>query len=125
MALQWHLVAHSEQVVGERPFACHAAGIQLALVRVAGEARAVEDRCPHMAFPLSKGICRDGRLVCTWHHWEFNLAQQQRYATEESRCTEYSVREQGGQVYVGIDLDALPPRPGNFPRPGIDVPAGQ
>jgi nitrite reductase/ring-hydroxylating ferredoxin subunit len=73
-----------------------------------------------MAFPLSKGHCRDGRLICNWHHWEFNLALDQRYANVEARCVEYPVREEDGAVYVGIDRARLPPPPGGFPRPGID-----
>lgn len=124
MALRWHRVADSPQVGGERPFACRAEGIALALVRIEGRVRAVEDRCPHMAFPLSKGLCRDGRLICTWHHWEFNLALEQRYANADARCAEFPAREVDGAVFVGIDRASLPPRPGGFPRPGIDEAAG-
>ena len=31
-------------------------------------AYAVDNRCPHMGFPLAQGICEDGVLTCYWHY---------------------------------------------------------
>ena len=35
---------------------------------------AVDNRCPHMGFPLHRGSCSDGILTCHWHHARFDLA---------------------------------------------------
>jgi len=35
---------------------------------------AVEDRCPHMGFPLHRGTVDDGLLTCHWHHARFDLS---------------------------------------------------
>jgi nitrite reductase/ring-hydroxylating ferredoxin subunit len=35
---------------------------------------AVEDRCPHMGFPLHRGTVSDGLLTCHWHNARFDLA---------------------------------------------------
>src|SRR4051794_13794174 len=35
---------------------------------------AVEDRCPHMGFPLHRGTVHDGLLTCHWHNARFDLA---------------------------------------------------
>src|ERR1700683_518579 len=43
-----------------------------------GRAYALEDRCPHMGFPLHRGTCEAGLLTCHWHHARFDL---------ESGCT--------------------------------------
>src|SRR5262245_49139349 len=37
-------------------------------------AYAVDNRCPHMGFPLDRGTVRDGILTCHWHHARFDLA---------------------------------------------------
>ncbi len=37
-------------------------------------AYAVDDRCPHMGFPLHRGTVEDGLLTCHWHHARFDLA---------------------------------------------------
>jgi nitrite reductase/ring-hydroxylating ferredoxin subunit len=43
-----------------------------------GGAYAIEDRCPHMGFPLHRGTVEAGLLTCHWHHARFDL---------ESGCT--------------------------------------
>jgi nitrite reductase/ring-hydroxylating ferredoxin subunit len=40
----------------------------------ADRAWAIEDRCPHMGFPLHKGTLDDGLLTCHWHHARFDLS---------------------------------------------------
>src|SRR5215813_14117736 len=39
-----------------------------------GKIKAVDNRCPHMGFPLSKGGVHEGILTCYWHHARFDLA---------------------------------------------------
>jgi nitrite reductase/ring-hydroxylating ferredoxin subunit len=38
-----------------------------------GRVYAVDNRCPHMGFPLSRGTVCDGILTCHWHHARFDL----------------------------------------------------
>src|ERR1700733_13148507 len=38
-----------------------------------GAAYAVDDRCPHMGFPLHRGTVENGLLTCHWHHARFDL----------------------------------------------------
>ena len=35
---------------------------------------AIDDRCPHMGFPLHRGSVEDGLVTCHWHHARFDLA---------------------------------------------------
>jgi nitrite reductase/ring-hydroxylating ferredoxin subunit len=39
-----------------------------------GRPWALEDRCPHMGFPLHQGTVERGLLTCHWHHARFDLA---------------------------------------------------
>jgi nitrite reductase/ring-hydroxylating ferredoxin subunit len=43
-----------------------------------GRVFALDNRCPHMGFPLERGSDEDGILTCHWHHARFDL---------ESGCT--------------------------------------
>ena len=40
----------------------------------AGSIYAVDNRCPHMGFPLDRGSICDGILTCHWHHARFDLS---------------------------------------------------
>ncbi|MGH9025841.1 MAG: Rieske (2Fe-2S) protein, partial [Acidimicrobiia bacterium] len=37
-------------------------------------AYAIEDRCPHLGFPLHRGTVEAGLVTCHWHHARFDLA---------------------------------------------------
>jgi nitrite reductase/ring-hydroxylating ferredoxin subunit len=39
-----------------------------------GRVFALDNRCPHMGFPLERGSVADGILTCHWHHARFDLA---------------------------------------------------
>jgi len=44
------------------------------LVYEDGRVFALDNRCPHMGFPLERGSVEDGILTCHWHHARFELA---------------------------------------------------
>jgi nitrite reductase/ring-hydroxylating ferredoxin subunit len=44
------------------------------LVHENGRVFALDNRCPHMGFPLDRGSIEDGILTCHWHHARFALA---------------------------------------------------
>src|SRR3984957_11609193 len=44
------------------------------LVHEDGHVFALDNRCPHMGFPLDRGSIEEGTLICPWHHARFELA---------------------------------------------------
>jgi nitrite reductase/ring-hydroxylating ferredoxin subunit len=62
------LEADGSQVVSEN-------GHAIALFYHAGEVHAVDNRCPHMGFPLARGTIEAGVLTCHWHHARFELGE--------------------------------------------------
>ena len=44
------------------------------VVQEGGHVFALDNRCPHMGFPLDRGSVEDGILTCHWHHARFELA---------------------------------------------------
>ena len=44
------------------------------VVHEGGRVRTLDNRCPHLGFPLDRGSVDDGVLTCHWHHARFELA---------------------------------------------------
>ena len=56
----------------------HGAQRPILVVYDRGRVFALDNRCPHMGFPLDRGSVEDGILTCHWHHARFDI---------ESGCT--------------------------------------
>ena len=103
--LEYHrLCTAADLAEGEsRPFSVD--GTHLALFRYRGGFHAVDNRCPHMGYPMSKGSIRDGVLICHWHHWEFDLKTGGCFLTSGDDLKTFPVEERDGCLYVGIAAD--------------------
>jgi nitrite reductase/ring-hydroxylating ferredoxin subunit len=61
---------------------------------------AVDNRCPHMGFPLHKGSVADGILTCHWHHARFDLTSGGTFDPWADDVQTYPVVIQDDVVYV-------------------------
>ena len=71
-----------------------------------GDLHAVDNRCPHMGFPLHRGTVEDGILTCHWHHARFDLKSGCTFDLFADDATVYPVEVVDGRVY--IDVSATP-----------------
>ena len=71
-----------------------------------GRVYAVDNRCPHMGFPLSRGSCKDGILTCEWHYARFDLATGGAFDLWAGDVDVYPVEIRDGDVW--IDLGVTP-----------------
>jgi len=69
---------------------------------------ALDNRCPHMGFPLDRGSVEDGILTCHWHHARFDLASGCTFDLWADDVPTCPVEVRGGEVWVGVEFD----RPG-------------
>jgi len=81
-------------------------GHPLALFSVGSQVYAVDNRCPHMGFPLHRGSVKDGILTCHWHHARFDLASGGTFDQWADDVPVYPVEVRGEEIYV--DLQAMP-----------------
>jgi nitrite reductase/ring-hydroxylating ferredoxin subunit len=69
-----------------------------------GEAAyAVDDRCPHMGFPLHRGTVEAGLLTCHWHHARFDLASGGTLDPWADDVRAYPVEIVNGNVVVVVE----------------------
>ena len=75
-------------------------GVTIAVFADGDRIAAVDNRCPHMGFPLHRGSLRDGILTCHWHHARFDLASGCAFDLFADDVPSYEVRIVDGQVLV-------------------------
>ncbi len=66
------------------------------------QAYAVDNRCPHMGFPLARGICEDGVLTCYWHYARFDLDSGGAFDIWAGDVRTYPVTVHEGAVWVDL-----------------------
>lgn len=65
-----------------------------------GEVFAVDNRCPHMGFPLSQGTVADGILTCHWHHAKFELSGGCAFDLFADDVAAFRTEIRGGAVWI-------------------------
>jgi nitrite reductase/ring-hydroxylating ferredoxin subunit len=63
---------------------------------------AVDNRCPHMGFPLEKGSVKDCILTCHWHHARFDLASGGTFDQFADDVRAYPVELRGDELWVDV-----------------------
>jgi nitrite reductase/ring-hydroxylating ferredoxin subunit len=61
---------------------------------------AVDNRCPHMGFPLHRGTVQDGILTCHWHEARFDLASGCTFDLFADDVPTYPVEVRDGEVWL-------------------------
>jgi nitrite reductase/ring-hydroxylating ferredoxin subunit len=70
-----------------------------------GEALAVDDRCPHMGFPLHRGTVESGLVTCHWHNARFDLTTGGTLDPWADDVRPYPVEITDGKVTVVVEPD--------------------
>jgi nitrite reductase/ring-hydroxylating ferredoxin subunit len=69
-----------------------------------GRVFALDNRCPHMGFPLERGSVDDGILTCHWHHARFDLESGCTFDLWADDVPIFPVELRNGQVWVKTAL---------------------
>src|SRR5713226_3935910 len=91
LKLKGHLLLHGRH----RP---------ILLVQEGGRVLALDNRCPHMGFPLDRGSIEDGILTCHWHHARFDLASGCTFDLWADDVPTCPVEIRAGEVWVKAEF---------------------
>lgn len=87
-------------------------GHTIAVFRRDDEFAAVDNRCPHMGFPLDRGTVKNGILTCHWHHARFDLSSGGTFDPFADDVRSFPVSVEDGSVWVNPN----PPEPDPIER---------
>ncbi|MDQ1460206.1 MAG: hypothetical protein QOI08_1690 [Actinomycetota bacterium] len=71
-------------------------------------AYAIEDRCPHLGFPLHQGSVEAGLVTCHWHHARFDLVSGCTLDMWADDARGFAAEVRDGDVFVEARIDADP-----------------
>jgi nitrite reductase/ring-hydroxylating ferredoxin subunit len=74
-----------------------------------GRVFALDNRCPHMGFPLERGSVEDGILTCHWHHARFDLESGCTFDLWADDVPTFPIELRDGEVWVKTTLDNADP----------------
>ena len=94
------LVGTLEEAKAKGRIVVHGAHRPILIVHDRGSVFALDNRCPHMGFPLDGGSVEDGILTCHWRHARFDLASGCTFDlwADDTPCLPVEVRD--GEVWV-------------------------
>jgi nitrite reductase/ring-hydroxylating ferredoxin subunit len=105
---QRHRAASLDELRAAGRLVTHVDGHTICLLAEGDEVYAVDNRCPHMGFPLHRGSVSDGILTCHWHHARFDLCTGGTFDQWADELRRFPIEVEGDDVYV--DLTPPPDR---------------
>ena len=76
----------------------------LLVIHDRGRIFALDNRCPHLGFPLHRGSAEDGILTCHWHHARFDLASGCTFDLWADDIPTAAVELRDGAVWVAPEI---------------------
>src|SRR5260370_2686265 len=99
---RWVRVAAKAQLEAKGRLTVTCEGHVIALFESAGRVFAVDNRCPHMGFPLDRGTVRDCILTCHWHHARFDLESGGTFDQWADDVRAFPVKIEGGDIWIDL-----------------------
>jgi nitrite reductase (NADH) small subunit len=73
------------------------------VARLDGEIVVMDNACPHRGGPLGQGLIEQGRIVCPWHAWAFDLKTGCASHNPRACVRHYATRIEGEVVMVKLE----------------------
>lgn len=77
-------------------------GHQLCVANNNGAISAIDNICPHRQGPLAEGTLEDGKVLCPWHAWAFDLESGRADHDPSAVVEVYPVEVRGDEVFVAF-----------------------
>jgi nitrite reductase/ring-hydroxylating ferredoxin subunit len=74
----------------------------IALFYFQGRVWAIDNRCPHMGFPLYGDNCKDGIVTCPWHYARFDLASGGTFDSWADDVRSFPVQIRGEEIWLDL-----------------------
>ena len=63
---------------------------------------ATQSRCPHAGADLSQGFCKDKKLICSFHRYEYDLTTGRGAPGQGDYINVYPLEQREDGLYIGF-----------------------
>jgi len=74
----------------------------ICIANAGGALSAMDNVCPHRGGPLGQGIVEEGKLICPWHAWAFDVKTGVAVYTPQAKVDVYEIKVAGEDVFVKL-----------------------
>jgi len=75
---------------------------QFCVARSGGEIAVMDNLCPHNEGPLGQGLVENGRVVCPWHAWAFDVKTGEAQQNGRARVQIYKAKVENGSLLIEL-----------------------
>jgi len=100
--MAWYKVAEATNLSTPFLMKVNAGGKLLCLIYADGKLFAVSATCPHAGADLSKGWCAEGKLICPFHRYQYDLDTGRGAAGQNDFIRTYMVEQRADGIYVEV-----------------------
>lgn len=74
----------------------------ICVANVDGTLTAMDNVCLHRGGPLGQGVVQDGKVICPWHGWEYDLKTGEASHNAAAKVAVYPIKVEDENVMVEI-----------------------
>jgi nitrite reductase/ring-hydroxylating ferredoxin subunit len=101
---EFELAGSLEELKARGRLVLHGSHRPILVIYERGHVFALDNRCPHMGFPLEQGSIEDGILTCHWHHARFDLESGCTFDLWADDVPTFPIELRNGEVWVKTTL---------------------
>jgi nitrite reductase/ring-hydroxylating ferredoxin subunit len=101
--MAWYKVAEAADTLAPYLRKINAGGKNICLVYTGTEAFALGSICPHAGADLSKGWCENGKLICPFHRYAYDLQTGKGAPGQHDFVLTYPVRIDADGIYINVN----------------------
>lgn len=100
MQKQFFKIAKTSELAPGRSKAYKIADKTIAVFNLEGQFYALDDACPHRGASLAESICKNGKVFCSWHLFDFDLKTGECGAIPDFPVATYEVKIEDEEIFV-------------------------
>ena len=75
---------------------------EICIANINGSYSAMDNVCLHRGGPIGQGFVKQGKVVCPWHGWEYDVKTGAAAHNAAARVAVYAIKVEGDSVLVEL-----------------------